>query len=238
MSSLLPETTPGLLELWPERTLGQPNLILGSEISLMIFEAAGINRAEFCGHIEKRVIVPWAEYSHLCGIWVKLLLLSTHSSVQITWPSEEDRITTSFSRARYFPVRSVNLSSSQRTGWRMLVIIIFTNLLSWSEMTTLKIRPPSTSCSDFNYGIYFRLQFKKNECSIILTNCSGWSLYFLMLRTTREWHHKAIIKASVKTSDEFSYYNKQLSVKVDQNIHLWSGKTFTFTFANTKIKSF
>lgn len=37
----------------------------------------------------------------------------------------------------------------------------------------------------------------------------------------------------------FPTITKQLiSVKVDQNIHLGPGKTFTFTFANTKIKSF
>lgn len=37
----------------------------------------------------------------------------------------------------------------------------------------------------------------------------------------------------------FPTITKQLiSVKVDQNIHLWSGKTFTFTFVNIKIGFF
>lgn len=31
----------------------------------MIFEAAGIDPAEFCGPVVNWVIVPWAEYAHL-----------------------------------------------------------------------------------------------------------------------------------------------------------------------------
>lgn len=46
---MLPETRLARLELCPARTLGQPNLITGSKISLMIFEAAGTDPAAFHG---------------------------------------------------------------------------------------------------------------------------------------------------------------------------------------------